>query len=306
VIVGPTASGKSDLAIALALRTRATLGCDVEIVSGDAMAVYRGMDVGTAKPTVDERAGIPHHLIDVVDASEEFTVSRFKDEVDAALAGIEARGAVPILVGGTGLYVQSVVDQLEIPGHFPEIRAELEATPPTDAATITLWARLRELDPAAAAKMEPNNRRRVIRALEVCLGAGRPFSSFGPGIDAYPATRFAMAGLRIERDVMDARIDARYERQMAAGFLDEVRTLLEAPGGLSRSAAQALGYKELAAHLRGELPLDEALDAARARTRRFARRQQRWFNRDPRITWFVPDADDLVAEVETWWEKAST
>ncbi len=297
-IVGPTACGKSSLGFALAQRRPGS-----EIVSVDAMAVYRDMNIGTAKPSAAEQAAVPHHLIDVADPSEEYAVSRFQADAVAAIEQIESRGGTPILVGGTGLYVQALVDDLVIPGQYPEIRAELEATPDTDAETIRHWARLRELDPVAAAKMEPNNRRRVLRALEVCLGSGQPFSSFGPGMDAYPKIRFRLAGLRVERDVMDARIDARYEQQIVDGFLSEVEALLARPEGLSRSAGQALGYKELAAHLRGECSLDEALETARLRTHRFARRQQRWFNRDPRIQWFPSDAPDLLDQVETWWEE---
>lgn len=304
VVVGPTASGKSSLAVELACRTIAD-GTPVEIVSVDAMAVYREMDVGTAAPSEEERRGVPHHLIGVADPSEDYTVSRFQRECQNTMADIEARGAVPLLVGGTGLYVQAVVDDLDIPGQFPEVRAVLDARPEAD--TTIMWAELRELDPVAAGKMEPNNRRRVVRALEVCLGSGRPFSSFGPGIDAFPPSRCQLIGLQIERPVLDARIDARYEQQMAGGFLDEVERLLARPAGLSRTARQALGYRELIVHLEGSLTLDEALEEARRRTRRFARRQQRWFGRDPRIHWIAVDADraasseDVIAEVRNRW-----
>ncbi len=296
VIVGPTASGKSSLALGLA----GSLGVGAaEIVSADAMAVYRTMDVGTAKPTLAEQALVPHHLVDVVEPTDDYAVSRFADEVVEVLADIEGRNVTPILVGGTGLYVRAVVDGFEIPPQFPEVVAELETDPDTEA----LWMRLRVLDPAAAAKMQPNNRRRVVRALEVTLGSGQPFSTFGPGVDRYGTTRFVQAGLEIERDEMDRRIDARFDRQMAAGFLDEVERVRSA--GWSKTAAQALGYKELAAHLDGECTLDEALDEAKRRTRRFARRQQRWFRRDPRITWFDALADDLVDQVGNWWGDSS-
>ena len=296
VIVGPTASGKSSLALGLA----ASLDDGAaEIVSADAMAVYRTMDVGTAKPTLDEQALVPHHLVDVVEPTDDYAVSRFADEVVEVLADIEGRKVTPILVGGTGLYVRAVVDGFEIPPQFPEVVAELEADPDTEA----LWMRLRDLDPAAAAKMQPNNRRRVVRALEVTLGSGQPFSTFGPGVDRYGPTRFVQVGLEIERDEMDRRIDARFDQQMAAGFLDEVERVRSA--GWSKTAAQALGYKELAAHLDGECTLDEALDEAKRRTRRFARRQQRWFRRDPRITWFDALADDLVDQVGNWWGDSS-
>lgn len=308
VIIGPTASGKSSLAIEIAAR-KIDAGIPVEIVSVDAMAVYREMEIGTAAPSMAERRGIPHHLIGVADPSEDYTVSRFQQECQAAIADIESRGAAALLVGGTGLYVQAVVDDLNIPGQFPDIRAELDARPESD--TLNMWAELRDLDPVAAAKMEPNNRRRVVRALEVCLGSGAPFSSFGPGMDAFPPTRFQVVGLQIDRSFMDARIDLRYEQQMADGFLGEVERLLARPEGLSRNARQGLGYRELIAHLEGVSSLDEALDEARRRTRRFARRQQRWFGRDPRIHWLAVDADRpasteaVIVEAENQWGEGS-
>ncbi|MCU0267690.1 MAG: tRNA (adenosine(37)-N6)-dimethylallyltransferase MiaA [Acidimicrobiales bacterium] len=292
-LVGPTASGKSALALALARRRPA-----FEIVSVDSMQVYRGMDIGTAKPTPAERAEIRHHLIDLVDADEEYTVARFQADVHAAVADIERRGRRALLVGGTGLYLQAAVDDLDIPGQYPEVRAALEA----DADTVGLHHRLAGLDPVAAARMEPTNRRRVVRALEVTLGSGRPFSSFGPGLAAYPPTRFLLVGLRLPRPVLDARIAARYRDQLDDGFLDEVRALAARPGGLSRTAAQALGYKELLDHLAGAVTLDDALERAVTRTRRFARRQERWFRRDPRIRWLEPppgSGDDPLRALDT-------
>lgn len=290
VIVGPTASGKSALALALAERVPGT-----DIVSADAMAVYRGMDIGTAKPTPAERAGVAHHLIDEVDPTEDYTVARFAARVDEVIAEVEGRGRSVVVVGGTGLYVRAVVDDFAVPPRFPDLRAELEADPDTAA----LHRRLVELDPAAAAKMLDSNRRRIVRALEVCLGTGRPFSSFGPGVDHYGPTRFLQVGLQIDRETMDRRIDERYDRQVAEGFVEEVRDLVAR--GWSPTAAQALGYRELAAHLAGSCTLDEALEEAKRRTRRFARRQQRWFRRDPRIRWFPAGAPDLVERVEAWW-----
>jgi tRNA dimethylallyltransferase len=283
-LVGPTASGKSSLALAAA-----RLRDDLEIVSVDAMQVYRGMDVGTAKPSPAERSEVPHHLIDVADPSEDYAVARYQTEALAALADIEARGRRALLVGGTGLYLRAVVDRLDIPGRFPETRAELEAEPDTG----TLHARLAALDPIAAARMEPGNRRRVVRALEVTIGAGRPFSSFGPGLRTYRATDVRMVGLRVPRSVLDTAISRRYEDQLAGGFLDEVRALARRP--LSRTARQALGYRELLEHLAGRSDLAAALATAELRTRRFARRQERWFRRDPRIRWIDIDDNPLVA-----------
>lgn len=292
VIVGPTAAGKSALAVALAQRTSGA-----EIVSADAMAVYRGMDIGTAKPSETEREGVTHHLIDVVDPSEEYTVARFQSDVGAVVQGIALRGAVPIVVGGTGLYVRSVVDDFTMPGQYPEVRAVVEQEPSNER----LWNHLNSLDAVAAAKMLPSNRRRIVRALEVTLGSDRVFSDYGPGVDQYPPTPYRQVGLRLARAELDRRIDARYEQQMAAGFLVEVERLSHRP--LSRTAAQALGYQELRAHIDGSMTLDRALAMARQRTKRFARRQERWFRRDPRITWFDALGADLISEVELWWRK---
>ncbi len=283
-VVGPTASGKSALALELARRRG-----DCEIVTVDSMQVYRGMDIGTAKPTLAEQAEVPHHLLDIVDPDDDYTVSRFQADCLAVLADIESRGNRALLVGGTGLYLQAVVDDLEIPGQFPQVRAELDLEPDT----AKLFARLEGLDPVAAARMEPSNRRRVVRALEVTLGSGRPFSSFGPGLDSYPPSPFPVVGLAIDRPVLDRRIEQRYVEQLAAGFVAEVEALLARPAGLSRTARQALGYAELLDHLEHGTPLDEAVDHAVLRTRRFARRQQRWFGRDPRITW-LPVDDHLL------------
>jgi tRNA dimethylallyltransferase len=285
-LVGTTASGKSALALEVA---RARPG--IELVSVDSMQVYRGMDVGTATPSPAERAEVPHHGLDLVDPWEEFTVADFQAAIGAAVADVERRRARPLLVGGTGLYLRAVVDGLEIPGRYPDVAAELAA----EADTVALHHRLAALDPVAAARMEPTNRRRVLRALEVTLGSGRPFSSYGPGLDAYPPTRVVLVGVRLPRAVVDRRIAARYRAQLDAGFLDEVRRLAADPRGLSRTASQALGYRELLDHLAGRCPLDQAVAAAVTRTRRFARRQERWFRRDPRITWLDVDDDPLDA-----------
>jgi tRNA dimethylallyltransferase len=250
---------------------------DVELVSADSMQVYRGMDVGTAKATSAERAEIPHHLLDVADPGEDYSVARFQAAAAHAVAGIEARGHRALVVGGTGLYVQAVVDGLALPGEWPQLRPGLEAQPPAE-----LHRRLTEVDPLAASRIEPGNTRRLVRALEVTLGSGRPFSSFGPGLGAYPPTRFRVAGVWLPRAVLADRIARRYRAQLAAGFVDEVRRLRDT---MSRTARQALGYKELLAHLAGECSLDDAVDAAVRRTRAFARRQRAWFRRDPRITW---------------------
>lgn len=283
-IVGATATGKSALAMGLARSAG-----DVELVSADALQVYRGMDIGTAKPTVAERAEVRHHLLDVADPAEEYSLARFLDEARAAVDDIAARGRRAVVVGGTGLYVQALIDDLELPGRWPEVRLGLEGEPDTAA----LFARLDALDPLAASRMEPGNRRRIVRALEVCIGSDRPFSSFGPGLDRYPPRRTALVGLDVPGTVLDERIAARVGTMVDLGLLEEVRAL--ATGPISRTAAQGLGYRQLLSHLAGACSLAEALEATVVATRQFARRQRRWFGRDPRIRWV--DAAGAIGEL---------
>ena len=274
------------------------------------MQVYRGMDIGTAKPTAAEQAEVPHHLLDLADPSEDFTVTRFQTAFRQAIAGIESRGHRAVLVGGTGLYMRAVIDDLAIPGQYPDVRKALDAEVPEGAepaAVVALHERLASVDPTAAARMEPTNRRRVVRALEVTLGSGRPFSSYGPGLDVYPPTPFSLVGLRLPAEVTAERIAARYRAQLAAGFVDEVRALVALPRGLSRTARQALGYRDLLAHVEHGVPLDEAIDRAVAATRRFARRQRSWFRRDPRIAWMdaIQDGERLLAAVLRHWHECA-
>jgi len=289
-LVGPTASGKSALAMAVA-----RCWDDVELVSVDSMQVYRGMDIGTAKPTLAEQADVACHLIDLADPNEDFSLARFQAAAAGVIAGIEARGHRALLVGGTGLYLQAVVDGLTLPGQWPEVRADLEAEALTPAGVGALHRRLSDVDPAAAARIEPANSRRIVRALEVTLGSGRPFSSFGPGLGAYPPSRFLLAGIWLPRRVVADRIAHRYVDQLASGFVAEVATLAARPGGLSRTARQALGYRELLDHLAGHSSLDCAVDLAVRRTARFARRQRAWFRRDPRITWMGAARNPVAA-----------
>ncbi|MFN2504533.1 MAG: tRNA (adenosine(37)-N6)-dimethylallyltransferase MiaA [Acidimicrobiales bacterium] len=287
--MGPTASGKSALALHVAARLPG-----VEIVSIDSMQVYRGMDVGTAKPSAADRRAVPHHLIDLADPSESFSLGRFQAAAAETLSAIEGRGNRALLVGGTGLYFQAVVDGLTVPGAWPELRQELEVEAAMPAGVGALYERLARADPPAAARIEPANVRRIVRALEVTLGSGRPFSSFGPGMSAFPPTRFRLAGLWLSRAVVAGRIADRYGSQLAAGFLDEVRELARRPAGLSRTARQALGYRELLDHVAGNCGLDEAVEAAVRRTRELARRQRMWFRRDPRIVWFGAAANPFA------------
>jgi tRNA dimethylallyltransferase len=291
VVLGPTAAGKSDVAMAAA---RAVPGTEIVVV--DAMQVYRGMDVGTAKPSAADRAAVRHHCIDLVDPWMDFTVAEYRRSYDEAVGTITGR---PLLVAGTGLYLTAVIDRLDVPGVWPEIRAELAGQ---DLGL--LWRRLDELDPVAAARIEPGNRRRVVRAVEVCLGSGRPFSSFGPGVGTYPPTDAVLIGLRWSRPVLAARIERRVSAMLAAGLLDEVVRL--AAAGLSRTARQALGYKELLDHLEGRSTLDAAVAATITRTRRFAVRQERWFRRDPRVRWYDIDCDPVSELAPTVAEALQT
>ncbi len=285
-ILGPTASGKSSVAMALATELD-----NVELVSIDSMQVYREMDIGTAKPSAAEQAAVPHHLIDLSDPADDFDVSMFQTAWREIASDLANRGVTPILVGGTGLYLRSVIDALELPGRYPEVRSELEARSNDLPA---LYEELVRLDPLAASRMDANNDRRLLRALEVTLGSGRPFSSFGPGMEDYPEVPFRLLGLRLDRELMIERINARYEVQMEQGFLDETRSLVERDRPIGKTARQALGYRELLSHIEDGVALDSALETARVRTRRFARRQMKWFIRDPRITWVDIDASGVV------------
>ncbi len=283
-LVGPTATGKSEVAMAVA---RARGG--VELLCVDSMTVYREMDIGTGKPSPADRAEIPHHLLDLADPAEEFSVSRFQRAARGALAGVGVRGGSALLVGGTGLYLRAVVDDLDLPGRWPEVAAALEEEADRPGGVADLHARLAALDPLAASRTTTANRRRIVRALEVTVGSGRPFSSYGPGLTAYPPASCALIGLPFDAELVDRRIAERFDRWLSIGLLDEVRALASRPGGLSRTARQALGYRELLAHVEGGAPLARCVDEAVRRTRAFARRQWSWFRRDPRIRWVAPD-----------------
>jgi tRNA dimethylallyltransferase len=296
-LVGPTAAGKSALAVAAAT----ALG-DVEIISIDSMQVYRGLDIGTAKPSAAERALVPHHMIDVVDAGADYGVVAFQAAARAAVDGIAARGHRALLVGGTGLYVQAVIDDLRFPGEDLELRAELEAWTAQPGGVAAAYAELEAADPAAAARIDPHNARRIVRALEVLRLTGSPFSSFGPGVSGFGPTAFpvAIAGIWLPRDVLARRIELRVAAMRSAGLVDEVDRL---GGALSRTARQAIGYKEvLDARARGD-DLDEAFATVARRTRSFARRQRMWFRRDPRIVWFgaVDNPCRVLPALLAWW-----
>ena len=290
-LVGPTASGKTEASIELARR----LGAEVVVI--DSMTLYRGMDVGTAKPSPGERAAVPHHLIDVADPVEPFSVARFQHLARVALAAIRARGRAALLVGGSGLYYRAVVDELEFPGTDRLVRVSLE----TEAEALgpqALHARLAAFDPIAAGRMEPANARRVVRALEVAALYGRPFSSFAEAWGRYPLERVRVAGVTLPPDALRARIETRVGRQLDEGLVDEVRRLLDRGFASFLTASQAIGYLEVADHLAGRLTLDLAVERIVRRTRALARRQMAWFRRDPRIRWFEAGPEGAAALVD--------
>jgi tRNA dimethylallyltransferase len=293
VLVGPTAVGKTALAVALA-RRYAEAGRPAEVVNADSMLVYRGMDIGTAKPTPQERAGVRHHLLDLLDVTETATVAEFQALARAAIADCRARGVVPVVVGGSALYVRAVVDDFAFPGTDAEVRARLEAEL-AEVGPASLHARLAAVDPASAARIGPANGRRLVRALEVVELTGAPYASSLPE-HRYALPGVVQVGLRIDRPTLDARIAQRVDAMWAAGFVAEVRGLAARSPGLREgvTASRALGYRQLLAHLDGELSEDQAREQTVQGTRRFARRQGGWFRRDPRITWLDWDAPDLV------------
>jgi tRNA dimethylallyltransferase len=285
-VVGPTAAGKSDLAVDLALAVGG------EVVNGDSMQVYRGMDVGTAKLTPDERHGVPHHLLDRLDVTEPATVAEFQGWARAAIDDCRTRGVVPVLAGGSALYLRAVLDDFEFPGTDAGVRARLEAELAELGATA-LHDRLAEVDPAAAEVILPSNGRRIVRALEVGEITGRPYRANLPDHDyAYDAV--VQIGLDVPRDVLDERIRLRVDRMWAAGLVDEVRRLEALGLRDGRTASRALGYAQVLRHLAGVCTEDEAREDTVRGTRKFARRQDTWFKRDPRITWLPYNAPDLL------------
>ncbi|MEU1728055.1 tRNA (adenosine(37)-N6)-dimethylallyltransferase MiaA [Nonomuraea sp. NPDC005692] len=280
-VVGPTAAGKSDLAVDLALR----LGG--ECVNADSMQLYRGMDIGTAKLTLAEQRGVPHHLLDIWDVTVTASVAEYQRLARELFTKID----VPVLVGGSGLYVRAALDDLEFPGTDPVIRARLEEEL-AERGPAPLYERLRELDPAAAEAILPSNGRRIVRALEVIEHSGRPFSATMPSYDAvYPSVQL---GLEVPRPELDERIELRVERMWAAGLVEEVRALLGQGLAEGRTAGRALGYAQVIRFLEGEWSEEQAFAETVRATRRFARRQESWFRRDPRVRWLPYDAPDLL------------
>ncbi|WP_448388815.1 tRNA (adenosine(37)-N6)-dimethylallyltransferase MiaA [Microbacterium aurum] len=288
-VVGATGTGKTDLSLRLAAAL-AQRGQPAEIVNADAMQLYRGMDIGTAKLPVAERRGIPHHLFDALEVTDEAAVAWYQDGARTAIGEIHARGADAILVGGSGLYVSSVVYDFRFPPHDDAVRAELEADLAREGAG-SLYARLQRLDPVTAARIDPRNGRRVVRALEVVAQGADSHGAALPDEPAlwHPAT--TVIGVEVERAALVERLDRRVEDMWRAGLLGEVTRLRER--GLERgvTASRAIGYAQALAELRGDLSRDEAIAQTQALTRRYARRQVSWFRRYPRIRWVGPQTD---------------
>lgn len=304
-LVGPTATGKSDLALDLAEaldRTDAPAGCgwSVEVINADAMQLYRGMDVGTAKLRPDERRGVPHHLLDVLDVTETATVAAYQRDARAALEAVRARGRVPIVVGGSGLYLQALLDDLVFPGTDPVVRERLTAAADAEGPAA-LHARLAAVDPDAAAGILPSNTRRIVRALEVVEITGQPFAASLPRPGA-PRHDTLLVGLDRDTGVLDARIETRVDDMLAGGLVEEVRAL--DAGGLRDgvTASRAVGYREILDQLDGRVDAAEARRRIIVATRRLVRRQRSWFRRDERIHWLdAGDSEDLGGRILAWW-----
>ncbi|GIH60013.1 tRNA (adenosine(37)-N6)-dimethylallyltransferase MiaA [Microbispora siamensis] len=284
-VVGATAAGKSDLAVELALR----LGG--EVINTDSMQLYEGMDIGTAKLSVRERRGVPHHLLDIWPVTRTASVAEYQRLVRPLIEDLRARGRVPVLAGGSGLYVRAAIDDLEFPGTDPDARARLEKEL-AETGPAPLYERLKGLDPVAAENILPSNGRRIVRALEVIELSGRPFSATMPSYDAvYDSVQI---GVEVPRPVLDERIERRVVLMWEAGLVDEVRALAARGLAEGRTASRALGYAQVLRFLAGEWTEEQAREETVRATRRFARRQESWFRRDPRVVWLPFDAPDLA------------
>ncbi len=291
VTVGPTAVGKSSLSVKVA-QELIKQGRSAEIISADSMQAYVGMDIGTASPTQEERGGIRHHLLDVWPSNHVLTVSDYQDTARAAINDVLARGAVPIVVGGSGLYVSAILDDLQFPPTDPQVRAKFEALLEQEGP-LALHRQLAKVDPTSAAVMLPTNGRRLVRALEVIELTGEPYNAKLPEpVELYSTVRI---GLHIPRQEMDERIARRVHQMIADGFVDEVRALPDLKNSVT--ASRALGYTQILEYLDGDCTLEEAIETTIAITKKFARRQQRWFAGDSRITWLDYNDSELVAKV---------
>ena len=281
VICGATATGKSDLAVSVAQKI------DAEIINADSMQLYQGMNIGTAKLTLEEREGIPHHLLDVLEVTEDANVAWYQAQARAKIAEIQSRGKSVVVVGGTGLYIKAILDELNFPDTNPAIREALEKEA-DELGSNFLFERLAKLDPAAALAIDRANTRRIIRALEVIEITGKPFTANLPRTDSelYPEAR--QFGLVMDREALSERISARVDRMFEAGLLEEVDRCIEAGITKARTAQLALGYAQVIAMRRGDLTLEQAIEETKRATRQYARRQETWFSRDARIKWISP------------------
>jgi len=292
-LVGPTAAGKTEISLEVAPGLRA------EIVSLDSMQVYRGMEIGTAKPSAEERSRVPHHMLDVADPARAYSVAAFQSAARAAVEGILARGRRALLVGGSGLYYRAVVDELRFPPTDPRVRGEIEREDPAD-----LLARLRARDPEAAERIEPANVRRVVRALEVIELTGRSFSEFRTTWDRYESRYdLVVGGIYLSRETLVRRIEARVDAMIERGLIDEARALLDRGLRGALTASRAIAYQEAVAHLDGAITLEEVKEQIVRSTRRLARRQMSWFRADPRVRWFDGrQTERAVSEIRAYYE----
>lgn len=296
VLVGPTATGKSALAVDVALEL-GRRGRAAEVVNADSMLVYRGMDIGTAKPTIAERRGVPHHLIDILDVTQQASVADFQALARETIAALRAADVVPILVGGSALYTRAVTDVFEFPGSDPAVRARLEAELERDGAEA-LHARLAQLAPESAAQIEPGNGRRTVRALEVLELTGRHRPTVPDW--TYELDDVVTFGLNLERAELDRRINARVEEMFNEGLVEEVAGLLKVGLREAITAPRAIGYRQVIEYLDGITSREQAISSIQAKTRRFFRKQLGWYRRDPRINWLDaadPRAEEIIAAV---------
>ena len=281
VICGATATGKSDLAVSLAKEI------DAEIINSDSMQLYKGMDIGTAKLSIEERQGIPHHLLDVLDVTQDANVAWYQTQARAKITEIQARGKSVVVVGGTGLYIKAILDELNFPDTDPAVRAALEKEVEELGAHV-LFERLEKLDPAAALAIDRANTRRIVRALEVIEITGKPFTANLPRKDSELYPNAKQFGLVMDRETLAERISVRVDRMYDAGLVQEVDECIKAGITTARTAQLALGYAQVIAMRNGELTLEAAIEETKRATRQYSRRQETWFSRDARIKWISP------------------
>lgn len=304
VITGPTATGKTDLAVQVALKLHG------EIVSADSMLVYQGMNIGTAKPDIEARQGIPHHLIDIIAPGEAYNVAQYQQDAETVIANIHNSNKLPILVGGTGLYIRAVIDKynFNVPGEDRELRRLLQ-NKVQEQGHEWLHQQLNAVDPVAAAKIHPHNVRRVIRAIEVYQLTGKRFSDVQQASYQNNAKyHLSLFGLDLPREILYRRIELRVDKMLQMGLVEEVQGLMQVGINRQATAMQGLGYKEIAAYLDGEISLAQAVELLKRNTRRYAKRQFTWFKRDPRICWLETNNVEINSQkiIKLWQENIAT